>query len=229
MSATRTHGEKLANDFYPTPAWATRCVAPFIQDSLQGTSRPVVYEPGAGDGAILDVLLACSVAPHRNLRGCELRDEGAVACRAKGFMVWSHDWLKEGPAYTADIGVYMMNPPYGGRDNTAQKFVQKALERSHVATSVWALLRMNWLIDGEATHKRRSWLLGKDGPGLPDLFALPRRPSFTNDGKADATTYAWMRWTKGMRQDTSSFQILKEIDDDQTPASAPGVAFSSSP
>lgn len=211
MSATRktkpdASGVREA-DYYPTPAWAVGAIAERILAS-RPADRPIIYEPGAGDGAILNALQA-SGASTVHLRGCEIRDEAAAACRASGYMVWTHDWLKDGPAYTGDIGVMPMNPPYGGRENTAQRFIMAALARLRAGSSVWALLRINWLIDGEATHGRTTWLKCPEGPGLPDIYALNKRPSFTGDGKADATTYAWMHWVVGEHRATSAFHLLE--------------------
>lgn len=208
MSATRktkpdTSGPREA-DYYPTPAWAVEAVADLILDS-RPKDMPVIYEPGAGEGAILRVLRAHGAAPD-HLRGCELRDEAAQICRADGLMVWTMDFLKERPAVTSDIGVFPANPPYGGRENLAQKFIMRALDLAHDGASVWALLRINWLLDGEASCGRQTWM--RTGPGTPNVYALNRRPSFTGDGRADATTYAWMQWVKGFPFLNPTFRII---------------------
>ena len=213
MSATRktkpdADGPRAA-DFYPTPAWAVDAVASLILDGCPvGTA---IYDCGAGEGAILRALARhCSLPESGLLRGCEIRGEAAAACRADGFNVWTLDWLKDdGRAANSlgdSVGAFVMNPPYGGRLNLAQRFVHLALERATPGTAVWALLRMNLLLDGEVTHSRQSWL--RNGPGVPDVFALNKRPSFTGDGRADATTYAWMRWAKGAPQSVGAFRIL---------------------
>lgn len=80
MSATRktkpdTSGPREA-DFYPTPRWAVEAVAELMLDS-RPKDMPVVYEPGAGDGAILRTLHA--YGPDVSyFRGCEIRDEAAI-------------------------------------------------------------------------------------------------------------------------------------------------------
>lgn len=96
MSATRktkpdTSGPREA-DFYPTPAWAVEAVADLMLAS-RPKDMPVIYEPGAGDGAILRTLLASGVSPD-SLRGCEIRDDAAQLCRADGLMVWTCDFLR---------------------------------------------------------------------------------------------------------------------------------------
>lgn len=208
MSATRktkpdTSGPREA-DYYPTPAWAVEAVADLILDS-RPKDMPVIYEPGAGEGAILHVLHM--YGPDVSyFRGCELRDEAAQLCRARGFMVWTMDFLKERRAVTSNIGVWPMNPPYGGRENLAQKFIMRALDLAHDGASVWALLRINWLLDGEASFGRQTWM--RTGPGTPNVYALNRRPSFTGDGRADATTYCWAQWVKGFPFLNPLFRII---------------------
>jgi len=193
-------------DFYPTPAWAVEAVAELMLDS-RPKDMPVVYEPGAGDGAILRTLHL--FGPDVSyFRGCELRDDAAARCRSMGYMVHTVDFLAhERPvAYTGDIGLWPMNPPYGGRENLAQRFIMRALDLAHDGASVWALLRINWLLDGEASCGRQTWL--RTGPGTPNVYALNKRPSFTGDGRADATTYCWAQWVKGFPFQRPEFRII---------------------
>lgn len=208
MSATRKTKPDDAGvreaDFYPTPHWAIDAVAELMLDS-QPKDMPVIYEAGAGDGAILSTLRAHG-PDVGHLRGCEVRDDAAQGCRSLGLMVWTMDFLKERPAVTSDIGLWPMNPPYGGRENLAQKFVTRAFDLAYEGASVWALLRINWLLDGEATCGRQTWL--RKGPGTPNVYALNKRPSFTGDGRADATTYAWMHWVKGSPFQNPTFRIV---------------------
>ena len=210
MSATRktkpdTDGPNEA-DYYPTPAWAVDAIVPHVLADLRLCGRPFLFDPGAGDGAILSGFLRADVDPF-HLCGCELRNEATKRCHDLGLMVSTRDWLACPIRWDLkNVGVVVMNPPYGGRTNLAQQFVAAALERVNPGASVWALLRLNWLLDGEALHGRQTWL--RQGPGAPDVFALNRRPSFTGDGKADATTYAWMRWVVGAPKEVSTFRAL---------------------
>ena len=73
------------------------------------------------------------------------------------------------------------NPPF----SLAFEFCQHAVEH---ADHVFLLLRLNFL----ASIKRREWFKLNE----PDaLFVLSERPSFTPDGKTDATDYAWYFWS----------------------------------
>jgi len=211
MSATRktkpdTDGPREA-DFYPTPAWAIEAVAERMLDS-RPKDMPVVYDPGAGEGAILRALHRYG-PDHSYFRGCDIRDDAAALCRSQGYMVWTMDFLGQRQTFTgglADIGAWVMNPPYGGRLNLAQRFIERALGLAHEGASVWALLRINWLLDGEASCGRQTWL--RTGPGTPNVFALNKRPSFTGDGRADATTYCWAQWVKGFPFHSPTFTIV---------------------
>ena len=208
MSAHRKHGEQAAADFYPTPAWATAAIAPRVLVALPAKTRDqsIIYDPGAGDGAILKVFAEFG-HPKSCLLGCEIRAEAVAACTESGFQVDQDDWLDEasGEWDLTAVSAIVMNRPYGGRTNLAEAFVRKALARLKPGADVWALLRVNWLLDGEATHGRTRWL--KAG-FTPDVHGLPRRPSFTGNGKADATTYAWMHWRVGRFQDVGQFDLL---------------------
>lgn len=72
------------------------------------------------------------------------------------------------------------NPPF----SLAFEFCQRAVVRYN---NVFLLLRLNFLASG----KRKEWFKANE----PDaLFVLSKRPCFTNDGKTDATDYAWYFW-----------------------------------
>lgn len=76
----------------------------------------------------------------------------------------------------------IMNPPY----KLAQEFIDKAARQCSV---VYALTRLNFL----ASAKRRDWLASLN----PTVYVLPNRPSFTADGRTDATDYCWLEIVRG--------------------------------
>ncbi len=79
-------------------------------------------------------------------------------------------------------GCIITNPPF----SLALEFCDHAIKR---APNVFMLLRLNFL----ASRKRRDWW----NTHKPDaLFVLSERPSFTDNGKTDATDYAWFYWGK---------------------------------
>ncbi len=204
MSATGRKATRAPADFYATPAWAVEAIMGRVLGRLPDHA-PIVYDCGAGEGAILSAF--SSVYNKANLQGCELRPSAAARCRAQGFHVTTSNWLGSHAPLPRTVGAICMNPPYGGHANTAMRFVEAGLQRLQHGASLWALLRVNWLLDGESTHERTTWM--KSGPGLPDIYALNARPSFTGDGQSDATTYAWMHWVVGLHQDVSAFHLLE--------------------
>ncbi len=72
------------------------------------------------------------------------------------------------------------NPPF----SLALEFCNKAISCS---AETFMLLRLNFL----GAQKRRSWWQAHEPSAL---FVLSERPCFTNDGKTDATDYAWFYW-----------------------------------
>lgn len=86
----------------------------------------------------------------------------------------------------------------------------RALQVQRPGGWVWMLLRMMWINDGQATHRRVTWL--RETVGMPRVHALPRRPSFTGKGN-DATTYAWSGWQAGVVEKVETFEILPEGSD----------------
>jgi hypothetical protein len=79
-------------------------------------------------------------------------------------------------------GCIITNPPF----SLALEFCDHAIEH---APNVFMLLRLNFL----ASRKRRDWW-NSHNPSA--LFVLSERPSFTDNGKTDATDYAWFYWGK---------------------------------
>lgn len=79
-------------------------------------------------------------------------------------------------------GAIVTNPPF----SLALEFCDHAIKH---APNVFMLLRLNFL----ASRKRRDWWR-RNPPNA--LFILSERPSFTENGKTDATDYGWFYWGK---------------------------------
>lgn len=183
MSATgrpRQDGTKTVrdkDDNYETPPWAVRTIWPHV--------RPItgdVLDPCAGRGAILETLVAHTLYQPAYLHAREL--DQARFLRIPTANKLRCDWLPfEEPLRPKLI---LTNPPY----RLALDFAQKAVE--HVRPyggEVCMLLRLNFL----GSMRRASWLCTH----RPSVYVLSRRPSFTPDGKTDATEYAWFVWGGG--------------------------------
>lgn len=178
MSATGRGSVRVENDFYATPGWCTRAILPH----LSIWPGCVVLDPCCGDGAILrEVGDFFELSHHGKFvlrRGIEIDATRADAAReSRSGYIMTDDALS-GEAYWGYPALVITNPPY----SKAMEFVQKAVAASD---QVAMLLRLNWL----ASKKRSEWLRAH----TPDVYVLPRRPSFTGRG-TDATDYAWMVW-----------------------------------
>ncbi len=157
-------------DFYETPSWAIRAVLPALPpvDGLR------ILDPGCGTGAILRELGAAF--PENEIVGLEKdRARFEAASASTELPIILGDFFSHAEKYDLIVS----NPPY----SYALEFVQHALT---LAPLVCMLLRLPWL----ASQRRADW--HRENPAHVNV--LPKRPSFTADGKTDATEYAWFIW-----------------------------------
>lgn len=175
MSSTSRGGQRHPDDWYRTPSAATRPILPWII----GPGMQTVLDPACGDGAILDDVRASF--PRLRTLGFEIDPSRAATCGVKGHVVLHGDALTRSALdWRADIIV--MNPPFA----LAMPFIERALGTD---APVACLLRIAYL----ASQKRAQFW--RDHPA--DVFVLPRRPSFTSDGKTDSADYMWAVWGPG--------------------------------
>lgn len=191
MSCTIGHSDprRPANDFYETPAWCTRALLAYLDKHKLAPKvhgELSILDPGAGTGAISKVLRAWR--PNANIWAIEndlaLSEtlQGA-ACKYNFGMVGGGDFFLVKCIYD----LIVCNPPYSGpnREDLAMRFVEHGRK---IASQAWFLLRLNWLeSQGRAEYFRE---IGN----RPMVLVLPRRPSFTSNGRTDGTGYAWMGW-----------------------------------
>jgi len=182
VSATNRGAERVANDFYGTPAWATRAILKRLISRglrINGT----VLEPGCGDGAIMRELVEQGWH-SRQITGVEVDEQRAARAMVAGFNVLVGDLLKPGELALSKYDLVIGNPPY----KLAEAFVMSALARTEYCAV--QLLRLNW-----AEAKCRA-AFHQNFPG--HLHVLTKRPSFglNKHGKkgTDATAYAWWQW-----------------------------------
>jgi len=173
-----------SDDFYVTPHWA-------VDRLLEKWSPPIdgdFVEPCAGNGAIMRALRG---------RGLTWDRATAIECRAKEYDVLSglFDTVKIGDFLAAPelflpevVSTIITNPPY----IKAEEFIRAARAKFPNATSAW-LVRQGFLASEERVQ------LWKD-VGSPDVYVLPNRPSYTADGKTDASDYCWIVLPKEPRE-----------------------------
>lgn len=170
-------------DFYETPSWAIRAVFGWLPP-LEGKR---ILDPGCGTGAILREVGAAF--PESEVLGLEKDRARFEACQASTDLpVVLGDFCHHSEKYDLIIS----NPPY----SYAIEFVQHALS---LAPVVCMLLRLPWL----ASMRRAEW--HRENPA--HVCVLPKRPSFTGDGKTDATEYAWFIWGTAERGTWSILEI----------------------
>jgi len=171
MSATGRNlpGKKRRkDDAYFTPSWVTLSILPFLEPADHA------LDPCAGNGAILSVLHGLHPAPKCS--GIEIDRKKATISRSRCGDALTTDWPK------ADLVI--TNPPY----SLALEFILKAQEQLPHAERAF-LLRLNFLGSQGRSEFHRKY--------PADIYVLSRRPSFTEDGKTDATEYAWWVWGPG--------------------------------
>ena len=177
MSATgrnKKGKERREADFYPTPAFCTNALLAEVRFGR------LILDPAAGDGAILDVVSGWAMpdgSPFVTL-GLELDKERAKTAAQK-HRVYHADALTDSwPACDAII----TNPPY----SLASEFVARAMTQASSVPKAF-LLPLGFLGSEGRAVMHRSY--------PSDLYVIPRRPSFTSDGKTDAEVYGWFVWS----------------------------------
>jgi hypothetical protein len=186
-AAAETGHVRHPDDFYATPTWCTKAMLPALH--LSRATR--VLEPSAGQGAIVDVLLTAIDRSQVHAIEVDADRWSNVAAKCKSTHA---DFLElAAPAKLFDLVI--TNPPF----QLAMEFVQHAMRFVRPRGEVAMLLRLNWL----ASLKRAEFLRRF----CPDVYVLPRRPSFTGRG-TDATEYGWFVWRGLAPRATGVVQVL---------------------
>lgn len=166
--------ERARNDAYFTPDALARAVCERLED-LFDRAPHFILEPGAGGGAFLRA--ACVVWPEAARLGLDLEPQALGV--EKG------DFLAVKPS--AHFSLVVGNPPY----NLAEEFVDAAMKHLEHGGHAAFLLRLSFL--GGQARARTLW--GRRN--LRWLIPITPRPSFTPDGKTDASEYAIFVWRCG--------------------------------
>jgi len=182
-------------EFYPTP---TDALLMLLESKL--VRLPIFgewLEPCAGVGRIIEVSqrlvpdarwTAVEIDRRFDDELCRVLRPGEALC-AGNFLEW--DW--RGKLFDLCI----MNPPF----SLAREFVERALLCSR---RVVMLQRSGWFSGTKRPPHRDEWLR----EFCPDKYTLPRRPSFTPNGKTDSTEYCWYDWpTSRPRREGRHFML----------------------
>jgi hypothetical protein len=189
MSATRRRKKRRKHDAYYTQSW---CVERLLEDpDLPFDLSGFFLEPTAGDGDIIrpfgdrpivwtacDIRAECALPLTEVARHVHIGDFRKSSDEMKKILR-SHDRRRK------IFDVSISNPPFGIAEDVLATSMR-------LARFTCLLLRVNYL----ASKGRCSFL--RMFP--PDVFVLPNRPSFTGDGRTDATEYAWFVWPQHSRR-----------------------------
>jgi hypothetical protein len=175
--------ERIADDYYSTPAWCTELVLPILEASL-GRPPASVFDPSCGDGAILDVAKAHGLATS----GMELHPGRAAQARANGHDVTACEAL--GSTWPAsENAVIVGNPPYRQALDFAERAAQWARAGNRRAA---LLLRLGF------AESRTRYAFHRSHPS--SMYVLAERPRFRTDTRgSDASGYAWFVWGRTSR------------------------------
>lgn len=181
MSSTNRGKQRHRADNYPTPGW---CVKRF----LEAVPLPVGtwLEPCAGDGAIIKAVHEVIDPTKLQWTAVEIRGETIPLLK----QVIIDDGVIHADFLNAPISednfkfynVAITNPPF----SLAQPFIERCRYMAH---NTVMLLRLNFAAsESRATFMRET---------QPDIWVLPNRPSFVEDGSTDSIEYAWFHWYQG--------------------------------
>jgi len=196
------------DDCFPTPAW--------VVDRLLEAWAPrpgTLLEPAAGDGALIAAVNA--KIGDRDWLAVECRATAVSALRSVGAATLIADFLTWEPKADGvdDVSAVITNPPF----SRVEEFIRHADEICPAADLAF-LVRLGFL----ASKARLA--LWTD-VGMPDVYVLPNRPSFTGDGSTDASDYAWIVIpATDVDRHVGTFRVLAE-----TPAAVRRPARSARP
>jgi hypothetical protein len=187
-------------DYYPTPIEICRASLALLPNYADPNPEPFIIDPGAGDGVWGEA--ARERWPYAEISGCDIRD----LPQPPAYDQWLPKWDFVHQAIGGGADLVIGNPPY----KFAEEFVRKALRFTANGGYVLFLLRLAFL-EGQS----RGNGLWRESPPQ-SVHVLSARPSFTGDGKTDATAYAIYIWRKGWQGQTSlGWLDWKPSDDGQ--------------
>jgi hypothetical protein len=185
-----------ASDHYPTCASLVRAVYPAVLP--QEFQPKLILDHSCGSGVWLAV--ARERWPTAYTIGIEMmrlaqRPHGTTAFY-NGMSFFRYAAAKR-YGDNRPIDLIAGNPPYGKpHRKMAEFFTRLSLAMLPKGGYLVQLLRLEFL-----ASEGRVQSLWRDHPPI-NVFTLGRRPSFTGDGKTDATEYAVYVWRKGAQNTT---------------------------
>lgn len=174
------------HDFYPTPMTHVRPAIRTLNNLVGFMTEPAILDPGAGTGVW--GIAARERWERAHITGVELRSVEVPWQYDDWYNEDYHLWDRPITGFDMVIG----NPPY----KYAEQFIRLGMEQLTPNGVMCFLLRLNFL-EGQDRGKD---LWRKHTPLLVEVCS--ERPSFTGNGKTDATAYALYYWRKGWQGKT---------------------------
>lgn len=214
IQTTKTMRERDDFDHYPTPIELCRAALLRCPLSVESTTRLRILDPGAGTGVWGEA--AREIWPNAEIHGIELREMPAP----KAYDHWRTDNYMLS-RYTKPFDLIMGNPPYGDLWEQRQRKLAKQAKKHGKNYRRPSRPLNEPMADAEAFVNRSFWNIAHGGfvvfllrlaflegqerciglwrQAVPfSVLTLSRRPSFTGNGKTDATAYAVYYWQPGI-------------------------------
>jgi hypothetical protein len=166
--------ERIEQDAYFTPPALADAIVTVLAQLIEIPER--VLEPSAGEGVFMDA--AARRWPTAAVIGIDLEPRAAS--------VRQGDFLAQLPMPWWRFSLVLGNPPY----TLAEDFVHVGLRDAANLGYVAYLLRLSFL----GSQRRAERIYSKRN--LRWLIPITPRPSFTPDGKTDASEYAVFVWQR---------------------------------
>lgn len=198
----------MTAEFYATPESAVRELAEELKPLWRYRVSVPVLDPGCGEGALGAALQ--KVIPQVEMYGVEVGPVQASVIANAGGGVYKHieiaDFLSMRPATGIPHPPFIIcNPPF----SQWTEFVDEIFRNWVVGPTVVAVLGRLGIL---ASQKRHKWWSHGGASMRLSLRVLSSRPSFTGDGKTDASDYAWFVW--GLAKSSPRIAWYKGDDDE---------------
>ncbi len=178
-------------DHYPTDAWAVESALDQLLVPWLAAAPTRILDPGAGAGIWGSA--ARQRWRHARIVGAELRHDEPMH---KAYDSYRYGDFLSMPWYES-FDLVIGNPPY----HIAEACVRRSLDLLDEGGYLIFLLRLAFM-----ESLTRAVGLWRDYPCL-DVGVYSKRPSFTGDGRTDATAYACFLWKKGYHG-RNAFRLL---------------------
>lgn len=167
---------RIEKDYYPTPGWVVDALSEHVD--LVGK---VIWEPCTGNGQMAKALLSAG-AKRVFTSDIVRRDYSLDAVM---------DFLSPQSPKLPHFHAIITNSPFGPRNTTAVRFIERGLERIGCGQSLALLLPVDF-----ASAKTRAHLFG-DCPHFVAKIELTRRIIwFDGPDAAPKENHAWFLWTR---------------------------------